>query len=320
MRNTFILLLAVAAGLLAGCKPGGIKPDGSGTIECTQVQVSPQVAGRLLSLVPHEGDVVKKGDVVARIDASDHTLRRDEARATVAQAQAQLDLMLAGSRVEDVQRAREQVREAKAAADAATADLRRIEKVFEQKSATQKQMDDAKAMAERSSAVAAAAVQNLTRIQAGNRPEEIQVARTQVDTAKAKLATLEKAIADCTVTAPMDGVVTTRSREDGEMAGVGTPLITLSRLDEVWLSVYVPETRLGGVKLGQPAKVKLDGESKLFDGTVTFISPEAEFTPKNVQTPDERAKLVYRLKITLPNPDRVFKPGMPADGCLGIAK
>ena len=115
----------------------------------------------------------------------------------------------------------------------------------------------------------------------------------------------------------MDGVVTTRSREEGEMVGVGTPLVTLSRLDEVWLSIYVPESHLGRVKLGQAAKVRIDGDGRRFDGLVTFISPEAEFTPRNVQTPDERAKLVYRVKITLKNPDGVFKPGMPADGYPG---
>jgi HlyD family secretion protein len=85
----------------------------------------------------------------------------------------------------------------------------------------------------------------------------------------------------------------------------------------VWLSIYVPESRLAGVKLGQPARVRVDGTDRVFEGKVTFISPEAEFTPKNVQTPEERAKLVYRLKITLPNPQGVFKPGMPADGYLG---
>ena len=96
----------------------------------------------------------------------------------------------------------------------------------------------------------------------------------------------------------------------------GTTLLTLSRLDEVWLSVYVPEPKLGQIKIGQTARVRLDGSTNEYAGKVTFISPEAEFTPRNVQTPDERAKLVYRVKITLPNPDGVFKSGLPADGFL----
>ena len=113
-----------------------------------------------------------------------------------------------------------------------------------------------------------------------------------------------------------DGVVTTRDREDGEVVAAAAPLLTVSRLDEVWMSIYVPEDRLGGVKLGQAAAVRIDGSDRRYPGKVTFVSPEAEFTPRNAQTPDERAKLVYRVKITLPNPDGVFKPGMPGDGYL----
>ena len=250
MKMTIILILIPLAGLLPGCGFTAGKPDGSGTIECTQVQVSPQVSGRIAKLPPQEGAALKKNDLVAQLEPTDYELKRDEARAT---------------------------------AKIAEADLKRIQQVFENKSATQKQMDDA---------------------------------RTAYDLAIAKLAIVEKAVADCTVKAPMDGVVTVRSHEEGEFVGVGTPLITLSRLDEVWLSVYIPENRLGRVKLGQPARVIIDGDKTVYNGKVTFISPEAEFTPKNVQTPDERAKLVYRVKITLPNPDGVFKPGMPADGFL----
>ena len=311
------VLLLAGLMLAAGCRLHQTKPDGSGTIECTQVQVAPQVTGRLLRLPPQEGSALKKGELVAQLDPMDYQLKRDEAKALLLQAEAQLTLMQAGSRKEDIARGREQVREAKAAADAAVADWKRIQQVFEKKSATQKQMDDAKTQVDRSAATLAAAEQNLAKLSAGNRIEEIRVAESQVAVAQARLAQLEKNLADCTVVAPMDGIVTTRSREEGEVVSAGTPLLTLSKLDSVWLSVYVPETRLGQVKLGQPAQVKLDGMETRFEGTVTFISPEAEFTPKNVQTPEQRAKLVYRLKITLPNPQGVFKPGLPADAFLG---
>lgn len=250
MNKIIILTLTLLVSFLPGCGLIKNRPDGSGTIECTQVQISPQVAGRISHLPPQEGSALKKNDLVALLDPTDYELRRDEARATM---------------------------------KIADADLKRIQQVFENQSATQKQMDDA---------------------------------RAAYDLAVAKLAIAEKAVSDCTVKAPMDGVVTTRSCEEGEFVGVGTPLLTLSRLDEVWLSVYIPEDRLGRVKLGQPACVKIDGDQTMYPGTITFVSPEAEFTPKNVQTPDERAKLVYRVKITLPNPHGVFKPGMPADGFL----
>jgi len=300
----------------AGCRLGQPSPDGSGTIECTQVQVSALVAGRLASLPVQEGSAVKHGALIGRLDPQDYELRLREARAGLTLAQAQLDLLLAGTRDEDVQRAREQLREAEAAARAAQADLKRIEPVYERQSATRKQLDDATAAADRTAAAQAAAEQNLIKLQRGSRQEEIRAARALVDQAEARVAQMEKAVSDCTVSAPMDGVVTTRSREAGEFVNAGSALVTLSRLDEVWLSVYVPEPRLAGVKLGQPASVRVDGDRRRFKGTVTFISPEAEFTPRNVQTPDERAKLVYRVKITLPNPDGLLKPGMPADGYL----
>jgi HlyD family secretion protein len=306
----------VMLSLASGCRWSGPQPDGSGTVDCTQVQVSPQISGRVLELPPQEGDALKQGALVGRLDARDYELKRDEARATLASAQAQLDLMKAGARTEDTERAREAVREARAAATAAAADKQRIEDVFAQGSATQKQRDDARSAADRTAAALAGAEQGLARFEHGNRPEEIRTAEAQADLAKVRLAQAEKAVSDCVVVAPMDGVVTTRSREPGEWVTPGAPLVTLSRLDEVWLAIYIPEDRLGRVKLQQKASVKLDGDEKRYAGVVTFIASEAEFTPKNAQTPDERAKLVYRVKITLQNPAGLFKPGLPADGFL----
>jgi len=306
----------VALALLCGCGLHKERPDGSGAIECTQVSVAPQVAGLLLKLPPQEGDLLKKGELVAQLDARDYEIRRAEAQGAVQAAQARLDLMLAGSRDEDIQRAKDQAAEAEAMSKAADADLQRIRKVYESGSGTQKQMDDARAQADRTAAALSAAQQMFQRLKQGNREEEVRLARAELEQVQARLAAVEKAVSDCTVTAPMEGVVTTRVREEGEYAGVGTPLLTISRLDEVWLSVYVPEARIAGVKIGQSARVKVDGDPTMYEGRVTFISPEAEFTPRNVQTPDERAKLVYRVKVTLKNTEGVFKPGMPADGYL----
>ena len=320
MHRITSLTLTVLIGVAAGCASRSEKPDGSGTIECTQVRVAPEVGGRLSELLIQEGDAVKQNQTIAQVDATAYDLKRDEARAAEAQAQAQLDLMLAGSRTEDVQRAQAQVQEAEAAASAAAADLKRIEQVFAENSATPKQRDDAKANADRTAAALAAARQNLEKLAHGNRPEDIRMAQAAVELAKARLAQMEKAVRDCVVKAPLDGTVTTKSAEKGEVVAVGTPLATISRLDEVWLAIYIPEDRINRVKLGQRARVKVDGDARLFEGAITFVSPEAEFTPKNVQTPDERVKLVYRVKITLPNPDGIFKPGMPADGYLEAAQ
>ncbi len=313
----FLCLMALLS--VTGCRRA-TSPDGSGTMECTQVRVASEVGGRITHLLAQEGDRLRTGQVIARIDTNTFALRRDESAAALAQAQAQLDLLMAGSREEDIQRAREQLREARAMSDSATADLKRIADIFAAGSATAKQMDDAKAAAERTAAATAAAEQQLNRLVKGSREQEIRAAQAAAALAQARLAQSEKVLRDCVVTAPTDGIVTTRTAEPGEVIAPGTPLLTLSRLDEVWLSLYIPETRLRDVSLGQKAYLAIDGDAKRYEGTVTFISPEAEFTPRNIQTPDERTKLVYRVKITLPNPQGLFKPGMPADGYLKIAQ
>lgn len=291
-------------------------PDGSGTIECTQVRIAPEVGGRITALLFNEGDSITNGQTLATLDPLAYQLRRNEARALLAQAQAQLDLMNAGSREEDVLRAKAQVREAESLARNAALEASRIRTLFSQGSATQKQQDDTTSAAERTAATLAAAESQLARLTNGNRPEEIRAAQAAVELAKARLAQAEKALTDCVITAPMAGAITTKSAEAGEVVAPGATLATLSRLDEVWLSLYLPEPRLSAITLGRKVRVKVDGRATPYEGIVTFISPIAEFTPRNVQTPDERAKLVYRIKVTLPNPEGIFKPGMPADGYL----
>lgn len=311
---------AAACLLLSGCGGAGPRPDGSGTIECVQVEIAPEVGGRIVELGAEEGTAVRRGDVIARIEATSYGLRRDEAAAALAYAQAQLDLLVAGTRDEDVERAREQAREAEALARASDADLKRIESLFETGSASRKQLDDVRAQAERAGAAHAAAIQLVAKLERGSREEELDVARALVQQAQAKLALAQKAVSDCVVKSPADGTVTTLSREVGELVAAGAPIATVSRLDAVWLSIYVPGDRLAGVSLGQRAQVRVDGDTRLHEGTVTFISPEAEFTPRDIQTPEERAKLVYRVKISLPNPEGLFKPGMAADGYLEPAR
>lgn len=314
------VIAAAACLLLSGCGGAGSRPDGSGTIECVQVEVAPEVGGRIAELGVEEGAAVCRGNAIARIEATSHTLRRDEAAASLAYAQAQLGLLAAGARDEDIERAREQAREAEAVARAFEADLRRIESLFGTGSASQKQLDDARAQAERTAAARTAAQLLVVKLERGSREEELDVARALVQQAEAKLALAEKAVSDCIVRSPSDGTVTTLSREVGELVAAGAPIARVSRLDAVWLSIYVPGDRLAGVSLGRRAQVRVDGDARLHEGTVTFISPEAEFTPRDVQTPEERAKLVYRVKISLPNPEGLFKPGMAADGYLEPAQ
>jgi HlyD family secretion protein len=294
-----------------------VRPDGSGTIEATQVDVAPEVAGRLLEIPVKEGSPVQSGDVIAKIDGSDYELKRDRAAGERDQARAQVDLLVAGARSEDIEAARAHVRSAQAAFDLAEANRRRVEALVSGGAATARQGDEARTASEQAGATLAAAQETLAKMLSGSRGEEVRAAQARLEQATAALKLAERAVTDCTVTAPIDGVVTTRIRDVGEFVTIGSPIVTVSRLDEVWLSIYVPEARLSEIKLGAPAYAKVDGDPATYEGTVEFISPEAEFTPRDVQTADERAKLVYRVKIALPNPEGVFKPGMPADGYLG---
>ncbi len=152
------------------------------------------------------------------------------------------------------------------------------------------------------------------------RPEEVRAARARLDQADAALRLAERRVGQAAVEAPMDGVVAKRVVEEGEIAAPGFPLATIDDLSVVRLVVYVPEPDLSRVRLGAEAQVSVDGlEGRTFGGRVTFISPEAEFTPRNVQTKEERAKLVFAVKIELPNPDGLLKPGMPADARIAGA-
>lgn len=235
--------------------------------------------GRIRKLDFREGAILHKNDPVAELDPADYILRRDEAKAALAHAGAQYALLAAGAREEDIARAREEERQMKAAAVAAAADLHRIKALHQGGSATTKQLDDATAASDRTGAALAAAGQTLSRLIHGNRVEEIRMAEALRDQAKARLSLAENALADCVIFSPVDGIVTARIREEGEYVTPGAPLLTVSKLDEVWLAVYVPAARIASLRPGQNARVRPEGSLDFLPGTVTFISPEAEFTP-----------------------------------------
>ena len=154
-------------------------------------------------------------------------------------------------------------------------------------------------------------------LQIGATPEQIAAVEAQVEIARAALESLEVQRDKFTLQAPISGLVLERPVHVGEVALPGAPLMTLADLDGVTLTVYVPEDQLGKVQLGQPVSVTVDAyPDRVFAGTVTFIASQAEFTPKNVQTREERVNMVFAVKVGLPNPDHALKPGMPADAVL----
>ena len=320
----------VALGLLAcSCrsKPPADRVRVSGQVEATDVQLAPQVGGRLLELHVIEGDRVKAGDLVARLDVADTNIALARAQADREQADAQLRLLLAGARPEDIRQAEAQLAVAQSnvgAAEAelasAQADVVRFEALLASNSGSRKQRDDAvtrrdvaRQRLQGAQDQVRVARENLARLRAGARPEEVQAARARVAAADAQIAAYEKAIRDATVVAPVGGVVTEKLADVGELVQPRAPIVVITDLDHAWANVYVDEPLVPRLRLGQPATVFTDAGGGGIAGTLSYISQKAEFTPRNVQTADERAKLVYRVKVSVDNRNGVLKAGMPVE-------
>lgn len=326
-----LVIVAIAAG---GCTTKTLDNSirVSGHVEATEVQVAAEVGGRIVDLKVDEGTRLMPGDIIALLDARDTELQIQRAKADRAAASAQLRLVEAGSRIEDIRQAQAQVDAAQgdvttieAELKSAQLDLDRFETLLKANAGSVKQRDDAKARVdvaiERARAAKErerAAREALARLQKGSRPEEIDAARARVAAADAQIAILEKSVRDASVVAPVAGVVTQKLVDAGEIVARGTPLVVITDLDHAWANLFVPEPVIPRVKLGQPATVRTDAGGQALSGTVTFISPKAEFTPRNVQTAEERSKLVYRIKVTVDNRAGILKSGMPVDADLGL--
>ena len=331
----FLLALAVliAAGLSA-CRSDtpADRVRVSGHVEATEVQVSAQVGGHLVDLRVAEGDRVAAGDLVAHLDTRDSELALERSRAERQQADAQLRLLRAGSRPEDIRQAAAQYQAANAevaAAEAdlvaADADLARFEALLQSNAGSRKQRDDALARRDvtRGRVLAArerarAAEETLARVRAGARPEEIDAAEARLAVANAEIATIDKRVADATVTAPSAGIVTEKLAERGELLAPRTPVVVITDLDHAWADVFVDEPAVPRLRLGQPATLYTDAGGDGIAGKVTFISSQAEFTPRNVQTAEDRSRLVYRVKVSVDNRKGVLKQGMPVEAELRL--
>jgi membrane fusion protein YbhG len=263
------------------------------------------------------------------------------ARAAAAKAEALLAEMEAGSRPSEIAAAEAAARRARADATWQTGDFQRSEELFKKETISQRQLDDARAARDMATSRLEEAEARLALVKEGPRKEEIEQARQAVaearersnlvkagprqeaiDDARARAAAAAEALAiseirlgHATLLSPLGGVVLTKAIEPGEYVAAGTPVVTVAELARVWLRGYIDETDLGRIKLGQEVRVTTDTyPGKSYPGRLSFISSQAEFTPRNVQTEKERVKLVYRVKIDIPNPDLELKPGMPADG------
>jgi len=329
-------LAACAAALApAGCreKPPADRIRVSGYVEATEVRVAPEVGGRLIELKVAEGDRVNAGDVIAQLDTADIALALQRAAAERLAADAQLRLLVAGARQEDIRQAEAQLAAAEADLAAsrqelasAERDLKRFEALLASNSGAEKPRDDAATRRDvtldrvrAGEQRVRAAAETVARLKAGARREEIDGARARLAGVDAQIATLEKARRDATVTAPSPGIVTQKLADQGELIAPRTPIVVLADLVHVWANVYVDEPLVPRVTLGQKAMVFTDAGGPGVEGTVTFISPKAEFTPRNVQTAEERSKLVFRVKVTVDNEKGVLKQGMPVEAEIRFA-
>jgi HlyD family secretion protein len=286
----------------------------SGTIEATEVIISSQATGIVQKILKDEGSHISKGDTILIIDKESLELQLRQAVAAQEIAKAQYELLIKGARKEDITQAEEGLRQAEVNFNLAKSDYIRMENLFKDQVITQKQYDDALAKYQVTQAQYNAAKENLSKISNFARPEELIQARANYDRSVASVSLIEKNLRDCTVISPISGYIVKKFIEAGEMVSVMSALIKIADLTVVNLSVYISETDLGKVKLGQKVEVTVDAfKNKIFQGNIFFISPEAEFTPKNIQTKDERTRLVFEVKVRIPNPEFELKSGMPAD-------
>jgi HlyD family secretion protein len=381
-RILIITLILVAAGAAVFAFRGsGRGPDNrivvSGNIELTEVNIAFKTAGRLIERTVDEGDDVKKGQVIARLDrdsllaqqnretaglqSSEAQLAQartalewqratlvadlEQRRAEVSAQEARLAELRSGARPQERQDAQAAVDAAQSEADRSRKDWERAQVLHKNDDISTAQFDQYRTRWESAQAALKSAKERQALVLAGPRDEQISAQAAQVERAraavkmaeanslelkrreqelaarraeigrsKASLGLIDTQLADTVAISPVDGVVLVKSADVGEILAPGTTVVSVGDIDHPWLRGYVNETDLGRVKIGSKARVTTDSyKGKVYDGRVTFISSQAEFTPKQIQTQQERVKLVYRIKIEMENPRHELKSNMPAD-------
>ncbi len=299
MKNIYCLFLSVI--FLFGCSDRDSNIiSATGTIEATDVIISAQVSGVIKRIIVEEGNKVKAGDTLVIIDNTELKLQYEQAKAAYEITVAQYQLAVKGAREEDILQAEANYKNAES-------DLKRIEELYREKVATPKQLDDARTRFTINK-------QLYEKMLKGTRKEELDAALAKLNQAKAQMMLLQKKLNDCNVIAPTNGIVTKRFAGVGELAAMGMALYKISDLTMMDITIYVSEVDLPRIKLNQNAIVNIDAyRDKNFEGKVVFISPVAEFTPKNIQTKEERTKLVFAVKVKVSNPHDILKAGIPAD-------
>jgi HlyD family secretion protein len=300
----------------------------SGTIEATNSNLAFQVSGRVINVAVREGNAVKKDQLLAELDPTEFQSKKEQAQANHSRSINARDQMATILNIykstlpADVVRAETSVTSARDVMDDARKNYQRYEQLFKRGVVTEKERDSvklsydtAKSKLDDAEAALRQAKSNLKKIEATE--QEIEAAVSQIRQAKAASEQSDIQLQYTRLLAPYNGIITSRNVEPGEVVSPGREVLTMADLETVDLKIFVDETEIGKVKPGQDVDVKIDTfPNKVYKGKVAFISPEGEFTPKIIQTKKERVKLVYLVKVSIPNPSFELKSGMPADAWL----
>lgn len=288
-----------------------------GNVDIRTVNSSFRVTGRLLQLNNEEGDQIKQGDLLAKLDDKPYQIALAQAKANLMVQQAQLDLVTTGYRKEEVAQAAAQVSQYQATYDYAESNYQRMAKLIKTSSISKDQLDNSLTLRNQAKANLQSAKQKLDQLTNGYRKEEIESAQASVAMAKTQLEQAELNLADTELYAPSNGTILTRAIEPGTMLTSGTPVYAISLDRPVWVRAYIDEVNLAQAIPGKEVYIYTDGRpDQAYIGKIGFVSPTAEFTPKTVETPVLRTDLVYRLRIQINatgsgQADELLRQGMP---------
>jgi len=312
-----ILVLALIGGGIWAYYRSQPKPDDNasvyyGNVDIRDVTLAFRVPGRLDDVKKSEGDHVEAGEVVAVLDKAPFELQLAQARAAAEVVRAQAKAIEAGARREDISQAKAVLAERTVASEHAQNTFSRIERLEAGGAATTQALIDARAAAEQSKSAVDAAQATLSKLLRGTRAEEINVAHSQATQAEAAVAIAELNLADTELKAKTAGVVVIRAIEPGAMVQAGSPALVVAFEDPVWIRAYAALKDLGALVPGTEVLVDTDARAgKPYSGQVGYVSPQAEFTPKNVETEELRSSLVYRFRVVVKEHDGGLRQGMP---------
>jgi HlyD family secretion protein len=312
-RRTILAPIAVLA--ITACPRNGDNLAASGTVEATEAQLGFQTPGRIEIIRVHEGDRVRAGDTLAMLDRGELLARRSQAEAQAQAARALLSELEAGSRSEDRISAQQALRAINDRFADAQREFDRTRRLHDAGALSQEQFERARLGLDLLQSQKTQAEQQLQLVETGPRRERIDAQRAAVASAAAAVQQVDAVLANAVIRAPFDGVVTVKDREIGETVPAGSPVLTIMNPDDRWVRIYVAEDKVGAVHVGQTAEITADTyRQRRYGGQVSFVASQAEFTPRNVQTREERVKLVYAVKVRITQDSTYdLKPGVPAD-------